>query len=122
MDARPVHFYNETIEVQFDRPPVLEKTPVSPDRFLWRGTLFSVLQVLSEWRDYQRKGRMGQNMRSTHASTAERRGSWGVGVFYFRVLTDEGRVFDLYYDRAPKGSDHRKGEWFLFQELSASHT
>jgi hypothetical protein len=40
-------------------------------------------------------------------------------VFYFRVQTEDGRVFDLYYDRAPKGSDHRKGKWFLFQELSA---
>jgi hypothetical protein len=27
------------------------------------------------------------------------------------------RVFDLYYDRAMKNVDRRKGEWFLYREL-----
>jgi hypothetical protein len=48
---------------------------------------------------------------------AESRGSWGVGRFYFRVKLEDGRVFDLYYDRAPQGVDRRKGTWFLFREL-----
>jgi len=30
----------------------------------------------------------------------------------------DGRLFELYYDRAPKGSKQRKGAWFLHSELS----
>jgi hypothetical protein len=29
------------------------------------------------------------------------------------------RIFDLYYDRAPKDINHRKGGWCLYRELSA---
>jgi len=43
--------------------------------------------------------------------------SWGVGRFYFRVRTDHGRVFDLYYDRSPKNVNDRLGGWFLWREL-----
>jgi hypothetical protein len=60
---------------------------------------------------------MARNMQPQHAATASRRGSWGVGQFHFRIRTDSGRIFDLYYDRAPVNVDKRKGEWFLFQEL-----
>jgi hypothetical protein len=56
-------------------------------------------------------------MRPTHAAAAERRGSWGVGRDYYRVRTDSGRVFDLYYDRAPGSVHDRKGAWFLLREL-----
>jgi hypothetical protein len=70
-----------------------------------------------EWHDYRRKGQMARNMRPEHAATAAQRGSWGVGQAYFRVRTDQGRWFDLYYDRAPKGVDERKGAWFLDREL-----
>jgi hypothetical protein len=31
---------------------------------------------------------------------------------------DDGRLFELYYDRAPRGSKERKGAWFLQSELS----
>jgi len=60
---------------------------------------------------------MGANMRPEHLQRARQRGSWGVGRFYFRVLVTDGRTFELYYDRAAKGSDQRKGSWFLSQEL-----
>jgi hypothetical protein len=73
---------------------------------------------LSEWRDYQRRGRMARNMKPEHAAAAERRGSWGVGQFYFRVRTRNDKIFEIYYDRAPKDVDNRKGEWFLYRELS----
>ena len=120
MDARPIRFIGEPIAVEFKRPPLLEKKPDCPDRFTWRGEIFSVAAVLGEWTDYRRKGQMARNMRPEHAATASRRGSLGVGQFFFRVQTEKGQVFDLYYDRAPKDVDHRKGGWFLFQELSAS--
>ena len=47
----------------------------------------------------------------------QQRGSWGVGQDYYRVRTAEGRIFDLYYDRAPKNVFRRKGGWFLDREI-----
>jgi hypothetical protein len=61
----------------------------------------------------RRRGRMSNNMRPAHASRASRLGSWGVGRFYFRVKVDDGRIFEIYYDRAPADADNRKGAWFL---------
>jgi hypothetical protein len=120
MDTQPLSFIDEPIEVDFTQPPVFEKRPSCPDGFTWRGEPFRVIELLSEWRDYRRRGRMAANMRPEHAELAAERGSWGVGRFYFRVRTDVGPIFDLYYDRAPKGSADRKGAWFLFREMASS--
>ena len=118
MDAQPIHFISESIEVSFDQSPALEKKPGCPDGFIWRGEVFRVVEMLSEWHDYRRRYRMARNMMPKHAETAERRGSWGVGQDYYRVRTEYGRIFDIYFDRAPQDADHRKGGWFLYQELS----
>jgi hypothetical protein len=96
-----VRFIGETGEVAFDQPPLLEKKPTCPDRFVWLGETVEIAAVLSAWVDYIRRGRMTRNMRPAHAARASQRGSWGVGRFYFRVRTEGGRVFDLYYDREP---------------------
>ena len=118
MDAQSFRFIGEPIEVDFAQPPVFEKRPPCPAGFVWRDVTFQVAELLSEWRDYNRRGRMAANMRPEHAELAAERGSWGVGRFYFRVRTEAGLIFDLYYDRAPKGSANRKGAWFLFRELA----
>jgi hypothetical protein len=55
----------------------------------------------------------------TNLAAAASRGSLGVGRFTFCVRTDEGRIFELYYDRAPKSVDDRKGSWTLYREMSA---
>lgn len=117
-DARPIRFIGEPTTVHFEHPPLLEKKPGCPDSFTWRDSTFLITEILGEWHDYRRHGRMAHNMRATHVSVARRRGSWGVGQHYFRVLTESGQIFDLYYDRAPKDASHRKGQWFLFQELA----
>ena len=113
----PIQFINEAIEPIFDNPPLLEKKPGCPDGFAWRGVDFRITTLHKEWHDYQRRGRMARNMRPTHAATASMRGSWGVGQDYYRVDTDQGRLFDIYYDRAPNNVDKRKGNWFIYQEL-----
>jgi hypothetical protein len=117
MELKPLRFITEAVTVHFDQPPLLEKKPGAPDAFIWRGENFQVAEVLSEWVDNTRRGRMARNMQPQHASVASRRGSWGVGLYYFRVRTTNERFFDLYYDRAPKDADRRKGEWYLYQEL-----
>jgi hypothetical protein len=110
-------FIGEEIEVGFDTSPLLEKKPGCPDRFTWGEQAFEITEMLREWHDYRRRGRMARNMAPTHAAIAEQRGSWGVGRAYFRVVTTGGRIFELYYDRAPKDADRRKGAWFLYREL-----
>lgn len=118
MAYKPLHFIGEAITVHFQQAPVFEKIPGPPDGFTWRSRHYPIREVLSEWHDYRRRGRMAANMRPEHAATAARRGSWGVGQDYFRVRTADGRVFDLYYDRAPQDVDRRKGGWFLDKELT----
>lgn len=117
-DYQLLRFIQEAITVAFDQPPLLEKKPGCPNRFTWRDELFEIEELLAEWHDYQRRGRMARNMRPAHAAVAQQRGSWGVGLDYFRVRTAGGRIFDLYYDRAPADAGHRKGAWFLDRELT----
>ena len=118
MNLKPLHFYDEPITPGFDQAPLLEKKQGCPDSFTWRETEYRVVELIKEWHDYSRKGRMARNMQSQHALVASQRGSWSVGRDYFIVRVEGERYFQLYYDRAPKDSHHRKGDWFLWGELS----
>lgn len=118
MQYTPLRFIVEPIEVTFAEPPRFEKVPHCPDSFVWHGETYTIEETLRQWLDYGRRGRMATNMRPTHAATAARRGSWGVGRFYFRVRVAGGRIFDIYYDRAPLHADDRKGNWFVYRELA----
>jgi len=113
----PLHFIGDAITVEHKIPPPLLKKPDAPDSFIWKGQRFLVAEKLSAWVDYARRGRMARNMQPQHLNSALRRGSWGVGRFYFRVRTEDGRCFDLYYDRAPEEAGDRGGHWFLYREL-----
>ena len=110
-------FISEPIEVTFETPPALEKTPSCPDAFTWRGATYDIVELLTESHSFERRGRWARNMRPDHLATASSRGSWGVGRFSFRVRTSDGRRFELYYDRAPTGR-RRKGGWYLYREFT----
>ena len=110
-------FIGEVITVEFDKPPMLAKKPGCPDRLVWHGETFEIIEKLAEWHDYDRRGRMTMNMRPSNMAKAARRGSWGVGRFYFRVQVADGRIFEFYYDRAPKDASRGSGEWFLTRQL-----
>lgn len=120
MEFIPLHFINESVEVHFEQEPRLEKIPGLPQGFTWRGNYYNIVELLSEWHDYRRKGRSAINMRPEHTAVAKSRGSWGVGQDYYRVRTKGGRIFDLYFDRAPIDVDRRKSGWFLDRELTCS--
>jgi hypothetical protein len=113
----PIHFFDEHIEVVFNEPPAREKSPPCPNAFIWNEKTYRVIESLSEWSDFTRRGKMSKNMRPAHAEIASTRGSLNVGRFYFRVKVDSGQVFDIYYDRAKKSVDDRKGQWFVYREL-----
>lgn len=122
-----IHFFDQPIEVVFDTPPAREKTPDCPNGFIWEEKTYRVVEMLSSWSDFTRRGKMARNMRPAHAAVASSRGSLNVGRFYFRVrvvLSSSStaghlkeQVFDIYYDRAMKNVDERKGQWFLYREM-----
>ncbi len=126
-DLIPIHFYDRPIEPIFDTPPAREKTPDCPDGFIWEGKTYRVIEMLSSWSDFARRGKMARNMRPAHAAVAVSRGSLNVGRFYFRVRAvlsgsspaghPESQIFDIYYDRAMKNIDDRKGQWFIYREM-----
>lgn len=111
-----LRFIDEPIEVSYKHAPLLEKKPGCPDQFKWGEQTFEISEVLAEWQDFHRRGRMARNMTPPHKTHAERVGSWGVGRFFFRVRTTNGRIFELYYDRAPVDVDDRRGRWVLYTE------
>jgi len=118
MEEKPLHFLDQPIEVIFKIPPVREKTPDCPDGFIWDGKNFRITEKISEWSDFKRRGKMARNMRPSHADAAASRGSLNVGRYYFRVRTDSRQIFDIYYDRAMKSVDERKGQWFVYREIT----
>ncbi|MGD2162363.1 MAG: DUF6504 family protein, partial [Anaerolineales bacterium] len=89
-----LRFIGDPIIVEFDQEPLLSKKPGVPDTFSWQGQDYQIVKLLAEWFDYGRRGRMGMNMRPEHLRKAERRGSWGVGRYYFRVEVHSGQIFD----------------------------
>jgi hypothetical protein len=139
MDLMPIHFLDQPIEVIFNTPPVREKAPDCPNGFIWEGKTYQVTEMLSAWTDFKRRGKMARNMQPAHAAVAATRGSLNVGRYYFRVRvavamsssstagqssstagqTDE-QIFDIYYDRAMKNVDDRKGQWFVYRELRSA--
>ena len=114
---QPIHFYDQPIQPIFDSPPALEKTPDCPNGFIWDDKTYRVTEMLSSWNDFTRRGKMARNMQPAHAAVASSRGSLNVGRFHFRVRVDTGQIFDIYYDRAMKSLDDRKGQWFIYREL-----
>lgn len=124
---QPIHFLDQPIEPLFDRPPAREKSPDCPNGFIWDGKTYRVTEMLASWSDFTRRGKMARNMRPAHAAVAAGRGSLNVGRFYFRVRVvlsgssaaghPRDQIFDIYYDRAMKNVDDRKGQWFLYREL-----
>ncbi|MEI6291281.1 MAG: DUF6504 family protein [Chloroflexota bacterium] len=116
-EITPIRFIDEPIMVEFNSPLQYEKTPVCPDRFIWNGETYDIVELLQERHDFERRGKASRNMRPAHAEAAVTKGSLGVGRFHFRVRTKQDKIFDLYYDRAPKDAQHRKGSWFLYREL-----
>src|SRR3990172_232488 len=52
-DYSPLHYIDEPIEALFDKPPALEKKPGCPNGFVWRGETRRIIEMLSEWHDYE---------------------------------------------------------------------
>jgi hypothetical protein len=113
-------FYSEPIEVHFQREPLFEKKPGVPTSFYWRGKSYHICKLIKEWHDYRRKKKRHQFFSGKRKTLPPMkpgdRGSWGVGRDYYRVQTASGEIFDIYYDRRPRGQTI-KGEWVLLKRV-----
>ena len=69
-DFTPIHFFDAPIEVIFITLPSREKTPDCPDGFIWEEKTYRVIETLSEWSDFTRRGKFARNMRPAHAAVA----------------------------------------------------
>ena len=117
-EPRPIHFFDRPIEVTFSSPPARQKLPHCPTSFIWDGKTYRIVESLSEWTNFSRRGSAARNMSPSHAGAAAERGSLNVGRFFFRVRVDTGQLFDIYYDRAIKSVDDHRGHWFVYRELA----
>ena len=115
-----MEFHADQIEVRFEKEPTLEKKPGLPSAFTWHGCEYIVVELIKEWHDYRKRGKSKASYEKERGSywvrATQRQGSWGVGRDYYRVRTESGEVFDIYYDRSPKGRE-RKGQWILSRRL-----
>ncbi len=89
-------FYSEEIDVTID-----EKTK-NLLSFIWRGKEYGIKEVIAFWPDF-----------SYSRSGAKRKRWWQRRHRnYYRVLTQEEEVFDLYFDRGSK-----KQAWILYKKV-----
>ncbi|HWS23668.1 MAG TPA: DUF6504 family protein [Anaerolineales bacterium] len=109
-------FIDEPIEVFFETVPLREKKPPCPAAFEWGGVRYQIISSEQEWVDFNRKGRFARNMSDAHLATSAKKGSLGVGRFYFQVATSAGERFVIYYDRAPTKQEP-KGSWVLLKRI-----
>ncbi len=74
-----------------------------PKGFIWRGRTYRIREIWGEWPDYGfgslKRGRWWQRRHRT----------------YFRVVTEEGEVFEIYLNRGGKNK-----RWFLYRKLDGS--
>jgi len=55
---RPKRYIGREIEVDFDKAPALKKTPHCPDVLHLEEETLRVVEVLEEWSDFTRRGRL----------------------------------------------------------------
>ena len=89
-------FYSEKIEV------VLDQKTKSPVSFVWENKEYKIKEVIAYWPDY------------SYSKSGPKRKKWWQRRHrnYYRVLTDEDQVFEIYLDRGSK-----EEEWILYAKL-----
>lgn len=110
------HYIGETIVPIFKVPLPREKTPTCPDGFAWGEEELIIERSIQEWVDFGRRGKYEKNMSEPHLEAALVKGSFGVGRFFFQVVVSDGRVFEIYFDRAPTKKS-KTGSWILYKQL-----
>jgi hypothetical protein len=91
-----MQMYSEKVEVE------CEGEPARPVSFTWRDEDFPIESILRSWQDWG------------FPPGSPRRKDWRLRRHrtYFKVRTDEGRIFEIYMDRKTP-----EPTWVLYREL-----
>jgi len=89
-------FYSDEIDVTVD-----EKTR-NPTSFIWKDREHKVKEVIAFWPDFSYSEFGAKRKRWWHRKHRN----------YYRVLTEEEEVFEIYFDRGSK-----KEAWVLYTKL-----
>ncbi|HEX9750928.1 MAG TPA: DUF6504 family protein [candidate division Zixibacteria bacterium] len=80
----------------------------APVTFRWNKSVFTVAEIIVSWFDW---GFPAGAMQRDWKTRRHRR--------YYRVRTDSGDIFEIYFDRkTPSGT----GEWYLYQKLDGDES
>ena len=96
-----MQLYSEKIIVTCESES--ENEPLRPVAFKWRNEEFRIEKILRSWQDWG------------FPAGAPRKKNWRLRRHrnYFRLRTDDGRIFEIYMDRkAPRPA------WVLYRELA----
>lgn len=74
--------------------------PLLPTRFVWRGTEYSVAEVLEQWKETG----------PCHHGSGERY----VRKHWFRLRMATGEEFKVYFERHARSPSQRKQRWWLY--------
>ncbi len=89
-------FFSDEIDVIRD-----EKTK-NPISFIWRGRVYKIKELIAFWPDFSYSESGAKRKRWWHRRHRN----------YYRVLTKEDEVFEIYFDRGSK-----KEAWILYTKL-----
>ena len=74
--------------------------PGLPDRFTWRDEVYSVVEVLSKWKE--------------SGSCRHGSGERYLRKHWYKIRTDAGQVMTIYFERQARSAKQRKERWWLY--------
>ena len=96
------HFIGEEVEVEMAGDPVLE-----PALIRWAGREYRVAEMLTRWFDYG----FGPVLSAQPKWWQRRHRN------YYRVRTEDGYVFELYFDRGANRKHPERRKWILVKSV-----
>jgi len=101
---------SEALEPVFDgeapETPIVAGEPVVPGAFWWRGALYPVVRILQAGRE------LGP---CTHGS-----GEMYLRRHWYRIVSAEGLVMRIYFERRPRSSGKVTRRWWLYSVSAPS--
>jgi hypothetical protein len=96
-------FVSEPIEPvagTFDTAAMTRREPGLPQRFIWRGTEYTLAAVLETWKE---------DGPCRHGS-----GEMYLRKHWYKILTEQGARMTIYFDRQARSRQKSKTRWWLY--------
>ncbi len=92
-------------EVQVSLSDELVRQPVA---FVLEDRQYRIIEITESWQEYGHE----PDPRRRHRWWQRRHRNW------YRVSTEEGEAFELFYERGATGKHPERRKWFVFRRLS----